>query len=140
VTARHPAAWPAATLISLAGACGDIHVPPPACTEGTIQPCACGDGKSASQTCANGAFGGCQCGGSPTAPDATAQGCDGITSIGCCIEDRLAYCSNGTVVMKYCPDQGDRCGWDYDQVRYICGSTDKPDPTGANPRDCPPPP
>jgi len=62
--------------------------------------------------------------------------CGDVTVQGCCIDDKLVLCVDGTLHITNCDGS---CGWSLDEKAYVCGGGG-PDPAGVYPLTCPAPP
>ena len=67
------------------------------------------------------------------APDAI--GCGPLSFAGCCVKQKLYFCSGGKVLALDCQSNL-HCGWNATGGYYDCGTDGKPDPAGKHPRSC----
>lgn len=67
------------------------------------------------------------------APDAAS--CGPLTHAGCCVKQKLYFCSGGKVLALDC-QANLHCGWNPTGGYYDCGTAGKSDPAGKHPRSC----
>lgn len=62
--------------------------------------------------------------------------CQNVTHEGCCMDNKVVYCSKGKLIVKEC--QGTSlCGWSMSKLYYTCVTDDVyADPSGYFPREC----
>jgi hypothetical protein len=63
-------------------------------------------------------------------------GCGVISFQGCCAGQLLKWCENGDLHQKDCTNDP-KCGWDYINKYYDCGTDGWTDPSGQYPKKCP---
>src|SRR2546430_4727764 len=74
---------------------------------------------------------------------ARAQSCGSLPSVGCCVQNTLEYCLNGTVEKINCASfqtngQAGTCGWDSSNGQYACSGLVPAGVVASGPRAPPP--